>query len=357
MRGVYVFFFAVLFSCSDTEIETSDTTINNAGGVPSANESLGNNEEDYSVDYTWESDQKPNQSFDIDDSDNPTYSISVLDEHHFSNFSTSAAANSNLNSTAETPLVNKAKPSTKPSVSDQPKNTQQQSDNFGQKSLKIIKDGAITVRSENIDSSKFKIDKLVHHLNGYFSKDNMEEFQNRVVYQLVIRVPSVNYDKLLNGIRKGGDKIESKNIVAMDVTEEYSDLQTQLENKRSYLKRYQQLLAQAKNVKEVLMIEDYIRPLQIDIERHLGRLRYLDDKVGYSTLSIQLYQEFEVVKKDDTIAPSFWSKLGNSVEKGWGFVLNFILNITAIWPQLIIVFIVLFVLRRRRKNIIAWFKK
>ncbi len=224
------------------------------------------------------------------------------------------------------------------------------------KSLKIIKDGTMTVRSENIDSSKFQIDILLHHLDGYYETESLEHYDQRSVYQLVIRVPSAEYDKLLSGLEKGGDKVEAKNIKARDVTEEYNDVQTQLKNKKAYLERYLQLLAQAKNIEEILMIEEHIRPLQNDIERHLGRLRYLDDRVGYSTLSVQLYQEFKnvppVVAED-----GFWFRLGQSFKSGWTHVVNFIINTIAVWPQLIVFIALFWFIRRRRQSIIAWFKK
>lgn len=224
------------------------------------------------------------------------------------------------------------------------------------KSLKIIREGTMTVRSENIDSSKFQIDILLHHLDGYYETESLEHYDQRSVYQLVIRVPSSEYDKLLSGLEKGGDKIEAKNIKAKDVTEEYNDVQTQLQNKKAYLTRYLQLLNQAKNVEEILMIEDHIRPLQNDIERHIGRLRYLDDRVGYSTLSVQLYQEFKnvppVVAED-----GFWFRLGQSFKSGWTHVVNFIINMIAVWPQLIIITVLFFVIRGRRKRIVAWLKK
>lgn len=253
--------------------------------------------------------------------------------------------------------ANQEAPKGKASQGSMPSDQELKSEDFPQKkSLKIIKDGTMTVRSENIDSSKFQIDILLHHLDGYYETESLEHYDQRSVYQLVIRVPSAEYDKLLSGLEKGGDKVEAKNIKARDVTEEYNDVQTQLKNKKAYLERYLQLLAQAKNIEEILMIEDHIRPLQNDIERHIGRLRYLDDRVGYSTLSVQLYQEFKnvppVVAED-----GFWFRLGQSFKSGWTHVVNFIINLIAVWPQIIVFAVIFWFIRRRRSRIIAWFKK
>ncbi len=252
---------------------------------------------------------------------------------------------------------NQEAPKGKASQGSMPSDQEPKSEDVPQKkSLKIIKDGTMTVRSENIDSSKFQIDILLHHLDGYYETESLEHYDQRSVYQLIIRVPSAEYDKLLSGLEKGGDKVEAKNIKARDVTEEYNDVQTQLKNKKAYLERYLQLLAQAKNIEEILMIEDHIRPLQNDIERHLGRLRYLDDRVGYSTLSVQLYQEFKnvppVVAED-----GFWFRLGQSFKSGWTHVVNFIINVIAIWPQLIVFIALFWFIRRRRQRIMTWFKK
>lgn len=307
--------------------------------------------------YAWESDSR-GANYDYsqyDDVEEGTIMANIFDQNDHATYSFSVNATSNAGSSKSMAASDKTSP-VKTKTAETPKQTTETGAAPTQKSLKIIKDGTMTVQTENIDSSKFNIDKLVHQWGGYYHTEKLEHYDKRSVYNLVIRVPADHYEKVLAGIEKGGDKIEFKNITAFDVTEEYNDIQTQLQNKKAYLNRYLQLLSQAKNVKEILMIEDHIRPLQNDIERHIGRLRYLDDKVGFSTLSVMLYQLHED-EEEPIDENSFWHRLGKSFKSGWSIVVNFVLSIIAVWPQILVLLAFFLFIRSRRKRIIEWFKK
>ena len=61
------------------------------------------------------------------------------------------------------------------------------------------------------------------------------------------------------------------------MTDQFIDLETRLENKRNYLKRYNDLLLKANSIKEILEIEEKIRALEEEIESATGQLKYLSD--------------------------------------------------------------------------------
>lgn len=367
MRNSYLILPALIFSaCSDTELDKSKSI--SGGSNYEMEESHQRISEDVPASaptYAWESDYRGSESYDYDQYGDEmdyatsggnssrgvvTYALDVSDNIGIANV---LEPNKFKGSGSTTTTIPQPKGDQGPNnTTSNPKPT----DVPAHKALKIIKDGNMTVRSKNIDSSKFNIDKLIHQWEGYYQTEKLEHYEQRSVYNLVIRVPSEHYEKVLSGIERGGDSIEFKNITASDVTEEYNDVFTQLQNKKAYLNRYLQLLSQAKNVKEILMIEDHIRPLQSDIERHIGRLRFLDDRVGFSTLSVMLYQEHEVVVVE-VDEDSFWYRLGKSFKSGWSYVVNFILNLISIWPQLLIGIGLFLFIRSRRKRIITWFKK
>lgn len=370
MKTVYfLVLVSILAACSNNETPNniqdnkSKSEINfDASAPPSPEEekSFG------SPSYSWESDYRGDNSYEYDQyNEEAADALTYYNYASSSDNSTSDAYRFRISAPDASSVSSPAMGATSPNNTTIPKKEAPKTGNESQvtqksepqKALKIIKDGSMTVKTKNIDSSKFNIDKLIHACDGYYQTEKLEHFENRSVYNLTIRVPSDNYDRLLSGIEKGKDSIEFKNITAMDVTEEYNDVLTQLNNKKAYLNRYLQLLSQAKNVKEILMIEDHIRPLQSDIERHIGRLRFLDDKVGYSTLNVLLYQQNdpkEVVVVDQD---SFLFRLGESFKKGWSYIVNFVLGLISIWPQLLIFGGLFFFIRSRRNRILAWFKK
>ncbi|MGV8992840.1 MAG: DUF4349 domain-containing protein [Flavobacterium sp.] len=218
-----------------------------------------------------------------------------------------------------------------------------------QKDKKIIKDGDISVKSKDIDSSKKALDILVKSLDGYYENESLDKYDERISYTLKVRIPSQNFEKLLTAVENGTDELQSKNVQARDVTAEFLDIETRLSNKRQYLKRYQELLSKAGNVKDIIAIEENIRNLQEEIESSVGRLKYLGDQVSYSTLNVNLYSEKDYVFKPEP-QDNFWERFKTSLSDGWNSIVNFFLWTIGIWPFIIIGFVVLYFVR-------PWWKK
>jgi hypothetical protein len=51
------------------------------------------------------------------------------------------------------------------------------------------------------------------------------------------------------------------------------------------------MLKSAKTTKDILEIQENIRELEDEIDVSEGRLRFIDDRVNYSTLNLSLYKE------------------------------------------------------------------
>ncbi|RZK02878.1 MAG: DUF4349 domain-containing protein, partial [Flavobacterium sp.] len=215
---------------------------------------------------------------------------------------------------------------------------------------KIIKDGSITVKSQDINASKKAFDNLLKQLNAYYESEDLQNNDQTTAYNLTIRIPAVNFEKVIVGIENGKDKIESKNIVTRDVTEEYVDTEIRLASKRDYLKRYKEILSKASTVKDIMAVEENIRALQEEIESKEGRLQYLKDQVSFSTLNISLYKEKEFT---NNYQDGFFTRVKIAVIDGWNSIVDFMVWAIGIWPFLIVAAVSFFAIRtiiKRRKN-------
>ena len=156
---------------------------------------------------------------------------------------------------------------------------------------KIIKEGRLGLKVKDLDKTKFVIDSLVKKHNGYYANENFENSNSELAFHLKIRIPCANFEKFISEVESGDGEMLYKNIDAQDVTEQFVDLETRLENKKNYLARYKDLLKRANSIKEILEIEEEIRPLEEEIESVTGRLRYLSNLVAYSTLDLTISKE------------------------------------------------------------------
>ena len=217
-------------------------------------------------------------------------------------------------------------------------------------SKKIIKDGSLSIKTKNIGESKKNMDAVLKNLSAYYETENLQNGDSQISYDLKIRVPSVNFEKLVTSLEKGNDEIINKSIQARDVTEEFVDLTSRLESKQAYLKRYKDLLSKASSIKDILEIEEKIRVIQEEIESTQGRLKYLNDQVSFSTLSVNLFQEKEYVYKPSEEV-SFFERFKKSVANGWDAIVGFLLMLVSVWPFLIIIAGTFFFVRKYKRRI------
>lgn len=202
-------------------------------------------------------------------------------------------------------------------------------------SKKIIKNGDMRIQVGDIKKAQGQINSILKNNSAYIQK---EEFQNTDTDEnldIVIRVPHKNFDALVNSFSNGVGAVLSKNISSDDVTEEYTDVSIKLANKKIYLEKYRDMLKTAKTTKDMLEIQENIRALEDEIDVAEGRLRFIDDRVNYSTLNINLYKE--KVRSSATSKIGFGSRFGDSVTEGWNSFVEFLLGIISLWPFLLLI--------------------
>lgn len=215
---------------------------------------------------------------------------------------------------------------------------------------KIIKDGRIVVEVSNLKKAKQQTDSLLKIYDAYYANESYNDGYNELSYELTIRVPSVNFESLIANIEMGSGKLSSKEIVARDVTDQFIDLESRLESKLKYLERYRVLLKSAKTVKDILEIEEKIRGIEEEIESTQGRLKYLSDQVGYSTLRLRLNEEKDI-QLSATKQARFALRFKHAISNGWSGFVDFFIGIIHLWPFAVVIGILYpFVLRFRKRR-------
>lgn len=214
---------------------------------------------------------------------------------------------------------------------------------------KIIKDGNIAIKANDLTASKKNIDAITKSFDGYYLSEEMDNNDQNSSFNLRIRIPAERFEQFISSLEKGNDEITGKGIHARDVTEEFTDIETRLASKRDYLKKYRELLARAQNVKDVLSIEESIRVIQEEIESREGRLKYLNDQVAYSTLDVYLFQpkpfQYKPVQEDN-----FLERVKKSLGNGWRSMVGLVLWVISMWPFLILLTALVVLWKRFRKH-------
>ncbi len=211
---------------------------------------------------------------------------------------------------------------------------------------KVIKNGNMRIQVGDIKKAQNQVADILKKNEAYIQN---EQFQNTDLddnLDLVLRVPHKNFDALINSFSEGVGSVLSKNISSDDVTEEYTDVSIKLANKKIYLEKYRDMLRSASTTKDMIQIQETIRELEDEIDVAEGRLRFIDDRVNYSTLNLSLYKE--KVRSSATSKIGFGSRFADSVTEGWNSFVSFLLGIISFWPFLLLIPILIYLWRKWR---------
>nr|WP_294942376.1 DUF4349 domain-containing protein [uncultured Mucilaginibacter sp.] len=203
-------------------------------------------------------------------------------------------------------------------------------------SKKIIKEGDISFETTDVKATRQQIISSLKKLNGYIESDqeNDDGGYGRKEYTLDIKIPANNFDTFLSSVSVTATKIDSKNISIRDVTTEYIDTKTRLDNKKILEGRYLELLKRASKISEMLEIENKLANIRADIESSQGQLNYLNKQVAYSSLTIKFYTERpSQVETSVGFGYKIWSALGSGLDTLQGFFFT----VLSLWPFWLIV--------------------
>lgn len=154
-------------------------------------------------------------------------------------------------------------------------------------SAKIVKTGSLDleVRKGAFEGAVDRITAQAIGLGGYVSESTTNESSDRPSGSLVVRVPAESFDSLLTGVRKLGD-VKAASAKGTDVTAQFTDLAARLTALSATRDRLSTVLAEAKNVPDILAVQDRITNVQVEIEQLQGQQRLLEDQTSFATLAI-----------------------------------------------------------------------
>lgn len=212
---------------------------------------------------------------------------------------------------------------------------------------KLIKTGNLSFEVNDISSTQKRLHDLAKKYNGYISNETSNNYGHRINNELILRFPNKHFENLIADISTGVEHFDQKNIRVQDVTEEFLDVSSRIENKKKLEERFSEILKKATTVAEILEIEKEINTLRTEIERLEGRLKYLKNQVSLSTLTISYYKTINETEH------GLGNKFSRGFTNGWNNLMMFFVGLVNIWPFIIIIGLTVFFIRKMmiiRKN-------
>lgn len=182
---------------------------------------------------------------------------------------------------------------------------------------KIIRNANISFQVADVANSARRIEIAVKKFNGFVKSSEETRNGNDLRHNITVRVPALQLDTFLVVLLKESIYTESKTITAEDVTKQYVDLEARIKAKKITEEKYLEILKKARNVEEVLKVEEQLGMMREEIESREAELRELKNDVAMSTVNASFYQTVEGSNAPDK---PFYTKVWDSFTDGLGLL-------------------------------------
>ena len=226
---------------------------------------------------------------------------------------------------------------------------------------KLIRTIRMEAETEDLTTLLDGLTAKIAELGGYVEAKNLHNGSAYSGYRrrnlsMTVRIPADRVDAFVAQVGENVNVVSSTETVD-DVTLQYVDTESHVTALETEQARLIDLLAQAKDLEDILKIEDRLTDVRYELERYASYLRTLENQVSYATVNLSITEVKEytpVIEEEPTawerIATGFTRSLkdiGNGVKE---FFIWFIINLPhlLIWGAVIAAAVV--ILRRRREK-------
>lgn len=156
----------------------------------------------------------------------------------------------------------------------------------------IIRTAQMSLVVTDAASVASKLSALATSAGGYVTESKQWREGEQLRASMTLRVPPQRLDETLAAARKLATRVESENLDANDVTQEYVDLDAQVRNLEAAEAEMRQLMTDVrqrmKKAEDILEVYQHLTELRGQIEQAKGRMRYLSQLAGLATVKIEL---------------------------------------------------------------------
>lgn len=152
---------------------------------------------------------------------------------------------------------------------------------------RLIKTAALDIVVNKTPEAVTQISSLAKAQGGFvLSASTVTKSDGTLGATVSIRVPADTFEATLTQLKDSAQLVEAEDVSGTDVTEEYVDLQARLSNSQALESNYVGILAKATTVEDTLKVTKALSTVREEIETLQGRLKYLNNRTDYSTISV-----------------------------------------------------------------------
>ena len=230
---------------------------------------------------------------------------------------------------------------------------------------KIIRNAEITIEVPSTTDAQHQVTSIAETRGGFVvtseakQRESNDPAQRTLDIKLVVRVPSNQFGRAFDEIKKLAGNTPSENVTSQDVTEDFIDLEARIKTQKALEVQFLEIMRQANKISDALEVQRQIAEVRTDIEKLEGRKRFLENRSSLSTINVNIQTPKPVIAVTETgFRQSLREAVSDSISLASDLVLFFARFLIMMAPVTVFVFlpsalIIRYLIRRAKRMRLA----
>jgi len=152
----------------------------------------------------------------------------------------------------------------------------------------IVKNSFLSLQVKKVNETLKVITDYTTSIGGYMVEANLSSPEEAPYASVTVRIPQEKLEGALSHFKSLSVKVISEQVSGYDVTDEYVDIEAKLTTLVANQKRFKEIMDQATKPDDILKIQQQIFDLQDQIDRLVGRQKYMEQTAKMAKATIYL---------------------------------------------------------------------
>ncbi len=229
---------------------------------------------------------------------------------------------------------------------------------YNTESEKLIRTVSMQLQTKEFETLLSYLDSKVAEFGGYIQSsqiygNGMDSYGYRSA-SMTLRIPQSKLDLFVSGVSENATVVR-KSENTENITLRYADTEARLKSLQIEQERFLALLEKADTVESILVLEEHLTELRYEIESYASTLKLYDNKVNYSTVTLDISEVKRIVPVEQD--PTLFTRMKDGFADTWydikdglaDFAVWFVTNIIYLVIWAVIIAAALIIIKKKFK--------